>query len=265
MSSLLVYMQQEMLLTYRFISYDLWLVLAMMCIVVTRFSLTHILSLDGIVKSFIFVLGFVCHYDISNQLISVEEDKINKPERPLPAGLCTVEEAQGRYLFFLSTHFLVSLILGQGCWSLLGIVISWFLAARGHRHWITKNVIGGTLTTATVVGGICSSLSIYNEISYIISISLWMGTGLLVELFRDQMGDIREGRITLTQEIGEENTRTICFIYFFSLPLMLCFSPLSLLLHWLLAFHVYFLRDTSSDKRSYRIYCLLFLLLLYTW
>lgn len=68
------------------------------------------ISVEAFPSAFIFAYLF----DIMQQPISVEEDTINKPHRPIPAGLLTINSAKFRW--FLSWTFfplIINLVSGQ--------------------------------------------------------------------------------------------------------------------------------------------------------
>jgi 4-hydroxybenzoate polyprenyltransferase len=48
----------------------------------------------------VMIVGFLCNYifDIANQASSPEEDVLNKPNRPIPAGLISIDQAKTRWL-----------------------------------------------------------------------------------------------------------------------------------------------------------------------
>lgn len=62
------------------------------------------------------ILGLLCSYifDIANQTSSPDEDYINKPARPIPAGLMTIEQATTRWVLTCWGLSLCILYLASG-------------------------------------------------------------------------------------------------------------------------------------------------------
>ena len=55
-------------------------------------------------------------FNLSNQYTGAEEDKINKPDRPIPSGLVTVEGARFRWYIVTVLYLIVGLAIGN-VWS----------------------------------------------------------------------------------------------------------------------------------------------------
>ena len=100
-------------------------------------------------------------FNLANQTRDLEEDKINKPWRPLPAGRITLQNAT--YVQWLST---VASLLLSSLYSgyVLAISVTYTFAVtyynelNGHSHWLTKGLMsamGSTLTAlaSTLIAG----------------------------------------------------------------------------------------------------------------
>lgn len=84
-------------------------------------------------------------FDIANTPSSVEEDKLNKPHRPIPSGLITVKQARVRWL--LSWCLAPSIALLYEKWPAFYVVLNqiWvfgFYVWPAYRHWLTKKHYG---------------------------------------------------------------------------------------------------------------------------
>jgi len=113
--------------------------------------------LDIIIWIWIHLLKF----DISNQIQDPEEDKRNKPDRPLPAGRITAQNATDVRWLLVPVCLMFSAMYGRqtlafsACFEALSI---WYNEFGGHKAGISKNVltaIGYTCLEAgaTIVAG----------------------------------------------------------------------------------------------------------------
>lgn len=87
----------------------------------------------------------LCPFNIDNQRRpeGIEEDRINRPWRPLPTKRITPEHALGLQVFLHLLALLYS--LGVGCTSywVSGIVLGWLYNEVGlaDRSWVGKNAV----------------------------------------------------------------------------------------------------------------------------
>ena len=81
-------------------------------------------------------------FNLSNQIAGIEEDKINKPDRPIPSGLITLQGAKHRWYVVTALYIVAGMAIGNVWSSLL-----WLIATSLHndcgwdKHWFTKNSI----------------------------------------------------------------------------------------------------------------------------
>ncbi|ORZ36776.1 hypothetical protein BCR44DRAFT_1431754 [Catenaria anguillulae PL171] len=95
----------------------------------------------SMVKSFIWGYLGLLVIDVTNQLMGMDEDKLNKPFRPLPAGLITVRGAMR--LAVLSTFAFVYVANKMGViWCALSFVAatSTYNFTGTDRNWLGKNL-----------------------------------------------------------------------------------------------------------------------------
>lgn len=83
-------------------------------------------------------------FDIANTTSSVEEDKLNKPHRPIPSGLLTLKQARARWLLSWCLAPLVALLFG--IWPAFYVTLNqiWvfgFYVWPAYRHYLTKNIM----------------------------------------------------------------------------------------------------------------------------
>ncbi|KAJ5203203.1 hypothetical protein N7449_005282 [Penicillium cf. viridicatum] len=151
-------------------------------------------------------------FDIINQTMSVDEDRINKPYRPIPAGLLSLKQAKVR--LFLSVC-LSPLIIGAlaGPWAAFWIIcwIAWVTFCYvwpKANNWFFRNAFSAL--------GHIFLLRLMNEIVYshfpivntrfdldVVNAALAMVT-VHVQEFHDVEGDRKSGRRTLPLLLSEK-------------------------------------------------------------
>lgn len=151
-------------------------------------------------------------FDIINQTVSVEEDTINKPYRPIPAGLLTLTQAKVR--LFLSIC-LSPIIIGalSGPWAAFWI-ICWIIWVTFCYVWPKPNSF--FFRNAFSAVGHVILLRLMNEIVSshfpnvntrldldLANAALAMGT-VHVQEFHDVDGDRKSGRQTLPLLLSEK-------------------------------------------------------------
>lgn len=225
---------------------------------------------------------YIYPFDISNQLDAVEEDKINKPFRPLAAGLVDAEGAYFRYYLGSLIYLLLGAFLGVFYWSVLWVVVTYFLNFKGlDQNWITKNFVCMGLGTAAQLGPAWQIICPMNSsaIIWISLISFWVGLTSCTQDFRDVVGDRKTSRKTLPILVGDQNARLITMsfwlimmisvaVVYFYLKQGLFWLDLALILpalatHLYIIYRLWFLRTPKADGKTYLTQCLLYCYLLF--
>lgn len=215
---------------------------------------------------------------ISNQLIGLEEDQANKPERPIAAGLLSPKEATFRLLICT----LICLFLGASL-GVIGFTITFLIATYLHNqlhwghHWITKNILTATGIFCTVGAGWQLAMPL-NTIIWtwlLVIFGMWTLLGSIQDL-RDLKGDAATGRKTLPVVLGDANTRIYLSAGFLLLPIVLhvvvaprpfvwtmviwdiIFGGMSLMI----AIRTFKLRTPKADNKTYKLFTLLFCLMI---
>lgn len=231
-------------------------------------------------KTIILGISSAYIFDIANQSTSPEEDKINKPYRPIPAGLISVNEARTRWaLSWLAGSILTYYLLGTWSmwhmlhWQVLVFILyaypawqSWFMrsyfAAAGYA--ILGRLLNEMLTKHTKGWDV----SLYTELC----IFFWFLATVHIQEFHDVEGDRKSGRKTLPVLLspGQLHVLRACtstFFVIFSLilyacayqrrttqPLVLLLGLLQQVLSCVVAYRVLFSTSRSMDKRTYIFY-----------
>lgn len=170
----------------------------------------------------------ILQFCTANQCVDPEEDALNKPWRPIPAGLISIADARTFHLILLPLCLCLSVWLGPKSsakwhsisWALAGLAYNGF---HFHAHWLTRNVgcawLYGSLNAgaAIVAAGTFyvfihppwtlpnnnfthvlgeSGLTTRTAISVAVN-SLIIFSTLQSQDFRDLVGDTKTGRWTL--------------------------------------------------------------------
>ncbi|KAI0139650.1 UbiA prenyltransferase family-domain-containing protein [Xylariaceae sp. FL1272] len=160
-------------------------------------------------------VGLLCSYvfDICNQTTSPAEDYINKPHRPIPAGLITVEQGQTRWIVVWA---LGPLVMYQffGIWAAVHLVewealitfcyvwprwFSWFM--RNFFASFAYCILGRLLNQVLATDGLPATWNI----SFLVDATIFawfMGT-IHVQEFYDLEGDRNSDRKTLPMLLSE--------------------------------------------------------------
>jgi 4-hydroxybenzoate polyprenyltransferase len=211
---------------------------------------------------------------LMNQISGVEEDAIDKPHRPIPSGLVTLEGAKVRRAIVMVAYPFTGYVLGG--WRLLGFALCaqvLFVAHEQggmHRHWFTKNLCAALGLLVLLAGAWQLGAPLTTAAwRWMISAAACFGITLPLQDLRDAEGDRRSGRRSLAMSIGPVAARAILAGLVALLPLAthdLLIAPLHgglrgaacetilAALNLTTAAHVALRRDARSDHASYMIH-----------
>lgn len=214
---------------------------------------------------------------LSNQLTGLEEDRLNKPHRPLARGIVSPRGTQRRWLISMAAFTCVGWLFGVLPWALLWqlIIVLHNFGGWGQR-WYFKNFS----MSLGIVAQLAAAWQIVMPITPIAWrwISVFAGViFILVSLqdLRDIAGDRANGRRTFPMVFGEQATRYllgVCFgllplvVHFWlmlpagaTLPVWLCDLGLAIV-SWTIAWRILMYRTPRADHYTYLLftywYCL---------
>ena len=156
---------------------------------------------------------YVYFFNLSNQITGVDEDRINKPDRHIPAGTVTLEGAKWRWVIALSAFLLVAAFKPN----LLPETIGWVLTVAFlcltsvGSHWFGKNTVAmatGTWSLLNASWKVIVPLTPRSQ-RFVIAVSAWAGLLTQIQDLRDIKGDAAVGRKTMPLVFGERATRWI--------------------------------------------------------
>jgi 4-hydroxybenzoate polyprenyltransferase len=161
----------------------------------------------------IWVTLYIYSFNLFTQSLSVEEDRINKPDRPIPSGQVSVDAALKRCgivwaLFFAISAFNTHIICEEIVWVILTVFLG---ATKAGGHWIGKNVIGMSVGSWALLSPSRKLLGPLNTQSsrHILAMSAWAALITNAQDFRDHEGDVRVGRKTIPICFGDRTARYI--------------------------------------------------------
>ncbi|KAJ7098208.1 UbiA prenyltransferase family-domain-containing protein [Mycena crocata] len=158
-----------------------------------------------VLRSLVYFTICVYSFDLANQINGIAEDRIDKPDRPLPSGRVSLRGAYIRWYATTAAHVAVSVKWGVLQWTLLGVLITIYTNFfGGNKHWITKNLLFipiGTLCllqAAWRLGGPIEA----RQWQWALTLSGVLGFVTNIQDLRDVEGDRIAGRQTLPLVLG---------------------------------------------------------------
>ncbi|KAF9067437.1 UbiA prenyltransferase family-domain-containing protein [Rhodocollybia butyracea] len=218
---------------------------------------------------------FVYWFTLSNQITGVEEDRINKPDRPIPSQKVTVIGAKMRWALVLIAFISTAVIYEP---TLLPEVICWVLTTAllcvtpFGKHWFVKNCVAMTTGTWALLGGSWKAivpLTPHAE-NLVLTVSVWTGLLMPLQDLWDMEGDAAIGRKTLPLVVGSTACRQI--VTFFLIPVSLLIlwgggiisnAPVPLIaVHTFLGYRIMHDNGSYYDHKTYMVFTYIFCLVL---
>ncbi|KAJ6598671.1 UbiA prenyltransferase family, partial [Mycena sp. CBHHK59/15] len=206
-------------------------------------------------------------FNAANQILNSDEDTLNKPYRPIPAGLITTEQTR------VLRWTLVPVCLGFSAASDVvypGLSLSAAFIAYNElgfdKYWYTKNLLNAIGLVSWNVGAAsisCGGQVSRNEASWIapyMSAAL-IGSTIHIQDFRDVIGDRQAGRTTFPIVMPEYSRRAsfvLLFVWSLGLSLYWNLSVIAacifVLFGLLIGTRIIYKRTEYDDKVSLRLY-----------
>lgn len=184
---------------------------------------------------------------IINDLLNIENDRINRPERALPSGRISTQVASWIYALFSITGFIISMLLAfrlnkQNLLFLYPLSIGFLYA---YSVYAQRKVLLGNLLIALFCAGVpliiwAAELQALHKLSRaypeentaLVTVIFWYSlfaflSNLLREIVKDMediQGDIAVGMQTLPIRFGQETARKTAFGVGISLLLLIIFQ-----------------------------------------
>lgn len=231
--------------------------------------------LQGLICGAILFWLYAYTFCVSNQIAGIEEDRLNKPDRPLVTGVISYRGAQQRWLASMVLYALCGWQFGVLEWVFLWQLVTMLYNFGGwSTHWLTKNLSMsfGSLAQLACAWQLITPITPEAR-RWVILLSFVVFAIIAVQDLRDIAGDRVGGRRTLPLVWGETLTRTLLTIGFGGLPVLLVNWMLQLagysfavlvcgtclaLLSWIIAARVSLYRTPEADHRTYTLFTLIY-------
>ncbi|MFF9019516.1 UbiA family prenyltransferase [Streptomyces eurythermus] len=264
----------EIRLSWLFISADRWTtVFPATCFVtaaVVHARLPPSEAAIALVSGALYFWLFVYEHTLANQLVGVEEDRVNKPFRPLVTGQSSIRGARLRLNAVRVLFPVYGYCLGVLEWALMWQILSLLQHEyRWGRHWLGRNLYAGV----GVVAQLAAAWEMVTAMSpdawrWIVTLAITVTLLMSVQDLRDITGDRAVHRSTMPLVFGERPTRVFLSAGFAVGPLAIhhfLMEPAGP--HWwiiatdvvlcgwslLLSGRVLLARGREQDQRSYRL------------
>jgi 4-hydroxybenzoate polyprenyltransferase len=217
------------------------------------------------------LFGWLQFYSVAlaEQLHARAEDSLNKPWRPLAAGLVRYSSFRLRRNLVGVLYLMLGTALGAGWWCLAVIAISLLHTQAGlSRLWLTKNILPSLALLAMLGAQWRVIAPLTSEVwRWMIGMFVLLVVIMHLQDLRDLDGDFAAGRRTLPMVLGDRWTRISLAATFLLMPLAdyvlmrlsvdsskaiwACYAVTTLLC-WKIAWRVLHRRDRESDHSTWR-------------
>ncbi|MEU7024085.1 UbiA family prenyltransferase [Streptomyces sp. NPDC046203] len=240
-------------------------------------SAGHLLTAFG--QVFVWLVLYLYTFCLANQLTGIEEDRLLKPDRPLPRGLVTPRGVRARWAVAMPVFTLLGWWLGVLPYTLLWQAATVLHNFCGWGAWgFSKNLVM-MLGVVAQLGAAWTLVGPVDATAWrwiLVLTVLFVGPAVHIQDLRDLDGDRRTGRRTLPLLFGEEATRRYLSVFLFLVPAVLwltLYAPLPsgprvavcglavTAACWTIAWRVRHRRGRRADHTTYMgytyIYCLI--------
>ncbi|KAF4631709.1 hypothetical protein G7Y89_g6420 [Cudoniella acicularis] len=157
------------------------------------------------------LLGFVLLYTftISNQINGIEEDRLNKPDRPIVSGMVSLRGAYKRYILLTIGALIFARVMNVETGAFM------FMAFGALHNFTAISSFGPTkdfVTTAVLTSGLYSAWELGSGtasrgVEWIICLAVNLVFSISIQNLRDVVGDAATGRHTTPLMLGKPYDR----------------------------------------------------------
>ncbi|MFO0604638.1 MAG: UbiA family prenyltransferase [Polyangiales bacterium] len=208
-------MTRELAVSWRFVRNDVWAGLVPGVAFTFAAARSGGASLGGVLRplavSAVYFWLYLYGHTLANQLVGVEEDRINKPDRPIPAGLVTPRGAAVRLAATVALFLAYAGAAGALRWAALWVVTFLLLNFWGHRHWFFKNSLPMGVGALAMMGGAWELARPLTPTAWrvMLTVAGFVSATSPLQDLRDVAGDLVLRRRTLPVAIGELPARVV--------------------------------------------------------
>ncbi|KAF3904803.1 hypothetical protein ABW20_dc0104024 [Dactylellina cionopaga] len=148
---------------------------------------------------------FAYVFEIANQTWSSEEDKLNKPTRPIPSGLLTVRQAEKRWLFsWTASLCIIDSFYGHEAMAHMALWQLWVAFCYvwpKTEHWALKSAFTGITAMVSpptfniILSGIVPEWK--HSLVFDLPMAAWLILSIHIQDFSEVQGDRAANRKTL--------------------------------------------------------------------
>lgn len=219
---------RELRLTWRFVRRDLsTTIIPSLIFTVAALKAAPPATLEGLLLALgrwaLYFGLYVLTFCLGDQLVGIEEDRLNKPDRPLPAGDVSPRGALARWVVWMVAFTATGWLFGILVWTLVWQVTSVLHTfGRGDKHWFTKNNVAMTVGTLAEIAPAWELVAPVTPaiLRWMVVVALLAGATAHVQDFRDVVGDRAVGRKTLPIALGDARARRLMVVAFALSPLI---------------------------------------------
>jgi 4-hydroxybenzoate polyprenyltransferase len=176
-----------------------------------------------LLKEVIYCWLCITTFCLSSQLVGIEEDRLNKPDRPLVVGQVTPSGAKWRWLIGMVALTSFAAMTGTLLWALtwqIGCLL--YDYANGAKHWYGKTLLGGIGVTSEIGAAwqLVEPTIPALVWRWIAVIGVYLITLMAVQDLRDMAGDRAVGRRTMPLVFGERVSRDVIAAGYFGFPIV---------------------------------------------
>lgn len=266
-------LNNELYLIYRFCKSNGLATIGPGIFIIISYLLNNEFTFLMIIKFLIVILYnilYIYQFDILNQIKGIEEDRINKPDRPLVSGLININQATHKYIytsiFYIIFSYLNNVFIYSFIWIFTTILYN---LVELDKHWFFKSLLmfPAIYTLVSSDFELLYSINIIeNEEAFkkMLLLSLIGTLTIFVQEFRDIEGDLKVDRKTFPIRFGTSFSRYICCItciisifiinYVFMYNYIYLISNTFLLL--IISIRVISKTQKYDDKITYDIWCI---------
>lgn len=179
-------------------------------------SYTESVLVIVVLKAICYFFCYIYVFCLSNQIVGIEEDRINKPDRPIVTGMFSLYGAWVRFAVSMLIFPMIAFLLGGLRLTYLAILWQIILVIYNfggmHKHWLTKNlgfITAGTFALLAAAYEIARPGDLIPAVGLILLVSILFGVTLNLQDFRDEEGDREAKRITLPIALGSKQARIV--------------------------------------------------------
>jgi 4-hydroxybenzoate polyprenyltransferase len=224
-----------------------------------------------LLRSLLYFSFFVFTFCLSNQIVGVEEDRINKPDRPLARGLVSIRGAWIRWALAMVLYTFIGWKLDVLVWTLLWQAVTLIHnLAGGARNWFIKDLsMGVGVFVQLRAGWLLGAPMTEAANTWILFLAVAIFVLVPVQDLRDIDGDRLSRRKTFPMVFGVKTTRMFLAVGFTVLigishalltslmpltPLVLACDIALGLVSLAIALRVMLLRSAQADHSTYLLF-----------